>query len=182
MNENRIFLQQIPSVHSLQCSHCDLYHIAARPERIKNWIESSLSAQRTLFIRVIPPPNINPLRSNPSSLFSCARVWFLLRCRAEIVPEGVDHESLGHHSNHTVFTTIPFTSITEQTHSKSNEAGVESHFNECFNLALVPLQRRAPYQRWMASLLLPLLLPSAPPLGSAERSYSGVIHYIWLWK
>lgn len=46
----------------------------------------------------------------------------------------------------------------------------ESHFNECFNLAAVPVQRRAPYQRWMAS---PLRFssftrssssPSAPPL------------------
>lgn len=60
---------------------------------------------------------------------------------------------------------------------KRNEEGGESHFNECFNLAAVPVQRRAPYQRWMAFPLL-LLLPSAPPLGSAERSYSGVIHYI----
>lgn len=54
-----------------------------------------------------------------------------------------------------------------------------SHFNECFNLAAVPVQRGASYQRWMGPPSSPPPpLPSPPPLGRAARSYGGAIHYI----
>lgn len=139
------------------------------------------------------PQYINSLWSNPSLLFNRAKsLMFSRAAEQEIVPEGDGHRSPDRHCNHPVFNTIPIRPHTEsrgqrETPRERNEGGRESHFNECFNLAAVPVQRRAPYQRWMAfppSLPpLPPFIPS-PPLGSAERSYSGtvVIHYIWLWK
>lgn len=82
----------LPSVHLLQCSHCGLYHIAAMPARNQqNKRNIGLRAVfQTLFSRVIyiSPPDINPLWSNPSLLFNCAKSLIFLWCAAEIVPEG----------------------------------------------------------------------------------------------
>lgn len=44
-----------------------------------------------------------------------------------------------------------------QRRQTNGRKGKESHFNECFNLAAVPVQRGASYQRWMGP-------PSSTPL------------------
>lgn len=74
-----IIICNIPSIHLLQCSHCDLYRIAAMPKekatkQKKCWINSDSSAQSikaSAFCKVIyisPPTLILSDRTQAFSL------------------------------------------------------------------------------------------------------------------
>lgn len=141
----------------LQCSRCDLCRIASTPERneqkkgIIQYLDffSNKTNEKTLVLTdVFPPPHL-PARSSRGLTF----LWSW----AEIVRR---FESIG------VITPIRShrQRAARNTGMKGEEKKESHFFNECFNLAAVLVQRKASYQRWMASP------PPAPPLGSAERS------------
>ena len=120
----------IPSIHLLRCSHCDLYHIAAMPERNqpnkqKYWTKEVCHSQNT------------------QKSFSGWRKGTGTTTKVIIVTTqfSVQSHSLAHKKEG------------NDRRSKKGERG-EKQRNECFNLGAVPVQRQAPYQRWMASPLL----------------------------
>lgn len=94
-------------------------------------------------------PSLPPPLVHQGFRFSLAQKS-INRCR------GDDLKSLSHYCNHTVSNTIPIAHMQGMGQHEREER--ERHFNECFNLAAVPVQRRAPYQRWMASPPPPSLL------------------------
>lgn len=110
-------VENLPSVHLLQCSHCDLYHIASMPKKKStkqtetNWSNrlkafSQLKSTEKLVSRVIYilSPWINPLWSTP-------RVCLFSLVHSRNHSRAADHKCLDHHCNHTVFNTILFAHI-----------------------------------------------------------------------